>query len=92
MSLLEDVKNWSTEDSYAGVWEMAEDVGASLKSEDVVGTWRWGTIHEAILERDNEYVRVGWQQASGDGDCDFEPSFEEVIPVEKVVIEWQKKK
>jgi hypothetical protein len=53
-------------------WESegVEYEGWKVRSNELAGTWRWGTIHELVIEEVTTGQLYGYshQRASGDGD------------------------
>lgn len=70
--------------------EIAQELGAKQVHYDIVDTWRWGDIVEYVYQRGNQYVQIVYREASGDGECDYDPEFYEVQPVEKTVVVYDK--
>lgn len=93
MSLIEDFVSRTPAgyDDYPNHDEIADEVGATQVHYDVVDTWRWGNIVEYVYNRDDEYVSLVYREASGDGECEYEPDITEVVPVTKTITVYEVK-
>ncbi len=68
-----------------------------LISDDIVDHQRWSVVHSIIIERksDNKFFRgwynVGATESQDESPWEYDaPVFDEVIPVEKTIIEYVK--
>lgn len=83
--------NFGGYDRYADHDEIADELGAKQVHYDIVDQWRWGNIVEYVYEKDGEFVRVTYREASGDGECEYEPDITEVVPVTKTITVYKEK-
>jgi hypothetical protein len=91
VSLLEEFKieeGKHTETSYPTHDETADKLGATQVHYKVVDTTRWGQIVEYVYELDDEYVRVRYEEASGDGETYYEPDIVAVEPQQVTVTKY----
>lgn len=68
--------------------EIADEVGATQVHYDIVDTTRWGQVVEYVYQRGAEYVKVTYEEGSGDSDIDYDADVQQVKPVERVVTDY----
>lgn len=89
MTLVQDFK----ENTKIGGWpnhdEIADELGAKQVDYDILDTTRWGEIVSYVYKRADEYVRVTYERASGDGDSYYDPRIEVVVPEQKTITTYK---
>jgi hypothetical protein len=84
MTLLEEfvAANAEEDSSYYNISHdrIAADLGATLVHHEIVDITRWGYIMQYVYKRDNEFVSVTYEEASGDSDLEYYPEFTSVVP------------
>jgi len=93
MSLIADFIKEDDNGQYGGYPthdETGSAVGAQFVDHRIVNETRWGHIVEYVYKRDNEYVKVTYESASGDGETEYIPEYENVFPKEITVTKYLK--
>lgn len=91
MTLLDDFVD-NTEDAYESYpthSDIAHEFGAKQVAYEILDTLRWGHLVEYIYQRDDEFVRVIYEEGSGDSEYPYLPSFTAVKPVTKTVTVYE---
>jgi hypothetical protein len=90
--LLQEFKDaterWGERTGYPTHDQIADELGAKQVNYDIVDTTRWGQVVEYVYERDGEFVKVTYEEGSGDSDIDYSPEFTDVVPVTKTVVTY----
>jgi len=90
VSLLEEFKSKTTDYSYPHHWDVAKELGAVQVAYNIEDTTRWGQVVSYVYQRKNEYVKVVYEEGSGDSDIDYDPEIFEVRPYSVTVTEYHK--
>lgn len=91
MSLLEDMKAALDEQGdYGNTWDAATEIGAKMVNDTILNSTRWGYITEEVFQRDDEFVAVCYEDASGDSEVPFEPDVYPVVAQEVTVTKYVK--
>lgn len=77
------------EGHYPNTEDLAGAVGAEFVVEyAIVNETRWGNIVDDVLGRGDDLVRLRYEVASGDEDCEYRPEFRDVRPVEVTIAKY----
>lgn len=89
MTLLEEFETKTARDSYPDHEEIAKEIGATFAHYELEDTTRWGTVESYVYQRGEEFVKVTYENGSGDSDIDYDPEFTAVRPVTKTVTVYE---
>lgn len=89
MSLVDEFKEKSG-GYYPNHSEVALETGAKQVHYDIVDSTRWGQVVEYVYERDGEFVKVTYEEGSGDSEIDYDAEVTEVVPVTKTIVTYER--